>query len=324
MVGRLLGLGAVLLLLLPHLPSTGVSAAAPGDPIFALVSVDGPDDPLEPGGVPRPVRIAWTYQWPAARLADAAGQQAVLAWRPPVCAAGVVTSWDAEETVPLANATVPDMVVHATSTVFIAVGNGAAGDVPLQCTFAGLVKTDRPPTQTALAEANVTFQVRYLGLVTVEVPVILQEAEPGMPLQWELRIVNHGNAATRVSFQATVEKPGWQVVAPESIDLEPNLGLSSQRLVTLQAWPAEGNLSADAESKVMVHVTTASLASPDLRGNELNVTVLGRVVGCSGACQQGASALLVAAAAAGVLVLLAIVAVIAVVVVRRRRRKTPA
>lgn len=269
----------------------GSQAQAPteaAEPAFTIDAVEALTGPYVPGAVPRAVALRWTYTWPAAVAEAMAGQRAILHWEPPVCDEGVLATWDSSEEVPLGNATALEHVVHATTVVHIGVGDGASGEVSLRCGFAGAVTTDRPPTRTRTSYANATIVPRYVGLVAAEAPVRLLEGGPGDHLRYELRLANFGNAPSLVRFGATVDDPAWEVIAPDPLVLRTNAAgqaVAWTTVVVVAVPPPDQAEATDGQATLRVRVTSSSLLSPDLHGNEVTVTLLGRASGCQAACQ---------------------------------------
>lgn len=285
---RMRGAWWALVLLLPLGLSVPSAQAQIPPPTFAIDSVEDPEPILPDIGQARVV-VHWTYAFSNAGQAAVAllSPQTTLQWEEPECEGdngGARVLGPLNQVITLVDGNgVPRQTISGQSNFTVSATLRAPGEVPIKCTLAGKVLapggTTVAPDSNA-ARAVFILAVRFVGLLSVEVPQKVAEARPQEEIDYAIELANFGNSQAVATFEVVhpVEE-GWQVQPPAATLLgAPGTGQETGT-VHLKVRPPYHEGWNNDETTLQIRISIASTKDGSAKGNDVFVAVLARVRG---------------------------------------------
>lgn len=284
----LLGLAALAAVAMAALLLPGASAA----PQF---SIDQPATPpaidADVGGAD--ITLKWHYDWATqgTQVVGGVSTATTLQWDPPKCendGGGTIVTGLRSQVVSFGSATpgAPAQKVDGQSIFRVAATQKAPGETPYKCTFAGYVLA--PAGQTQIGDSNkanveVLVTVKYMGLLTAEVPLTVQEGGPQQDIRYEIKLTNLGNAQSKLDFAMVGDvPPGWIAQPPPGGTTIQSLqqgGTTNQVTVPLIiTTPHQNGWNNDAAA-FQLKITPSTTKTTGAVGNEIVIPVVARVKG---------------------------------------------
>ena len=285
---RMRGAWWVVVVLLP-LGFSGPSAQAQiPPPTFAIDSVEDPE-PILPDIDSATVVVHWTYAFSNAGQAAVAllSPQTTLQWENPECEGdngGARVIGPLSQVITLVDGNgVPRQSVSGQSNFTVSASLRAPGEVPIKCSLAGKVLAPGGTTvapDSNDAEATFRLAVRFVGLLSVEVPQRIAEAGPQEEIVYAIELTNFGNSQAVATFEvAHPVDEGWQVQLPAPTVLGARGTGQETGTVHLMVYtPFREGWNND-ETTLQLRISIASTKDGSLKGNDVVVAVLARVRG---------------------------------------------
>jgi len=273
------------------------SATAQGQPgsftaTFAITGITAPSAALAPDGLAGQISVQWKYSVPNEAVTAngvLAGSTALNFNPAPTCSSpGFIITGPTTIpiTIPATGPSTSPAPISDTTKFNIVATSDAPGETPVQCTFNAYVdqwgQNNMVPKAVAAPQA-VSVQAAYLGLVSANVPVTIDEAGPQKQINYAIHLTNLGNSRTFVNFAVvdTHSADNWQPVAPTQISLESkNQGGTATTTDAnfLISTPYHNGWN-NKETTFQLTIQPQSTKNPQLTGNTVTVNFLARVRG---------------------------------------------
>jgi hypothetical protein len=260
-------------------------------PSLTLEVQQQPTTSLAINGAPQQIKIRWVYTFreQTSSIPTAVTTSTTLHFDPaPVCnAAGFVITGPQAISIPIGGGQQSTRTSYdGVATFAVLATQDAPGETPTPCIFKAYVDAlNSQITKTETATVSATVTAAYLGLLSVSVPTLIDEAGPQKQISYTMDITNVGNARTNVIFsidnQDTKAQDGWQSVAPGQLLLESRAqgGTTTTKQAAFTISTPYRNGWNNDETTFVFRLTPVSTNNQDVKGAEVQVNVLARVRG---------------------------------------------
>lgn len=226
-----------------------------------------------------------TYNTPGTVAGGAVITSAILKYsQDPSCdKAGVSIVGPTSTIVPLDGA--GSKSTFTTSSSFsISATQAAPGETDIKCTFKAKVIAlqGNAYADTDESTTSLLVKVKFLGLLTANVPNTIVEAGPQKEIRYEIELTNLGNALTNVNFNLIGDTAsGWSPVPPTPIIMQSQQqgGTEFTKKVNFLIQTPHKNGWNNDEKTFQLKIQPSSTKDAEQKGNEIAVNVLARVRG---------------------------------------------
>ncbi|MCA1811997.1 MAG: hypothetical protein LC623_08315 [Halobacteriales archaeon] len=228
----------------------------------------------------------FTFNTPGTVAGAVAIQSAILKYtKEPSCdKAGTSIIGPTSTPIDLSKATGGTQTFDTSSSFSISATQLAPGETDIKCSFTAKVTAlqNNAYSDTDEQSTSLLVKVKFLGLLTANVPNTIVEAGPQKEIRYEIELTNLGNSLTNVNFNLAGETPeGWSPVPPTPIIMQSQQqgGTEFAKKVNFLIQTPHKNGWNNDEKTFQLKIQPSSTKDPDQKGNEIAVNVLARVRG---------------------------------------------